>query len=204
MTYKAKYAKHPLSLLDPLWEKASASPLSYSWEGFLPIPYPTEVALSWSDEGLSVRFESREWPLRATHTVCNGEICEDSCMELFFTPNEQGGAYLNIEANPFGVSHVGLGEEREGRRLLDIEGEGLRIETHIRYGEGWSLGLFIPFSFIDRYLAPRTSVWRFNCYKCGDLTVKEHYATLAPVGTPEPDYHRPEYFATLLFSEEAL
>lgn len=38
-----------------------------------------------------------------------------------------------------------------------------------------------------------------NFYKCGDETEFPHYGAWSPVGTPSPDFHRPEFFGTLIF-----
>ena len=202
--YIAKKTASTLGPSDPCWERASVAPLTFTWPEYSPIPYRTEARLVHSDEGVTVRLSSTEWPLRALSREPNTEVCEDSCMEFFFIPSLEGREYINIEVNPFGIPHVGLGEGRCGRRLLDISGEGLRIETAIRPGEGWSLSVFIPYTFIDRYFGTHTDEWRVNFYKCGDLTVKEHYATWSKVGTEAPDYHRPEFFGKLILSQEAL
>ena len=38
-----------------------------------------------------------------------------------------------------------------------------------------------------------------NFYKCGDDTTIPHFVTWNPVGTENPDYHRPEFFGKVLF-----
>jgi hypothetical protein len=38
-----------------------------------------------------------------------------------------------------------------------------------------------------------------NFYKCGDGTPEPHFVTWNPVGTENPDYHRPEFFGKVLF-----
>ena len=40
---------------------------------------------------------------------------------------------------------------------------------------------------------------RANFYKCGDRMPVKHYVTWNPIGWPQPDYHRPEYFGELVF-----
>jgi hypothetical protein len=40
---------------------------------------------------------------------------------------------------------------------------------------------------------------RGNFYKCGDKLPVPHYLSWAPIATPRPDFHRPEYFDTLMF-----
>ena len=37
-----------------------------------------------------------------------------------------------------------------------------------------------------------------NFYKCGDETETVHYGCWSPIETPEPDFHRPEYFGRIV------
>lgn len=201
-TYIAKKTALPPSVADPRWALAAPASLDFRWADGAPSPYAASFRILHSDTGLSVRIETNEWPLRAVHTVCNEQICEDSCVEFFFTPNEEEQAYMNIEVNPLGVSHIGLGDGRHGRRLLDITGEGVHIETHVTFGEGWAASLYLPYTFLHKHFASRSDKWRMNCYKCGDLTSTEHYQTWNPVEVPSPDYHRPEFFGSLVLSDE--
>ena len=195
--YIAAAVAAPLTAADPAWGSVPAAALDFRWADYFPSPFTTTAKLVHSPEGLTVRLETTEWPLRAMRTVCNEQICEDSCMEFFFIPNEVDAEYVNIEVNPFGVTHIGLGEGRHGRRLLDISEEGFSIETSIRFGKGWSATIFIPYTFIDRYFTAHTSVMRANFYKCGDLTVGKHFSVWSPIDLPKPDYHRPEFFGKI-------
>jgi hypothetical protein len=40
-----------------------------------------------------------------------------------------------------------------------------------------------------------------NFYKVGSGLSVPHYLTWNPVGTPAPDYHRPEFFGEVLFEK---
>ncbi len=42
---------------------------------------------------------------------------------------------------------------------------------------------------------------RANFYCCGDLTPRPCYAAWSPVLTPAPDFHRPEFFGTLILED---
>jgi hypothetical protein len=42
-------------------------------------------------------------------------------------------------------------------------------------------------------------VARANFYKCGDETETPHFGAWSPVQTPQPDFHRPEFFGRLVF-----
>lgn len=183
---------------DPVWETIPAVALDFVWENSFPSPYATFARLVHSPEGLTVRFETDEWPLRACHTVANEQICEDSCMEFFFTPNTEDVAYINIEVNPIGVPHVGIGTSRYDRRLLDVAEAGLRIETSVTYGRGWTITLHVPYTFIDRHFTSRGREMRANFYKCGDKTVRKHFSVWSPIGTEKSDYHQPSFFGKIV------
>ena len=68
----------------------------------------------------------------------------------------------------------------------------------------WELTIAIPveaFAGKDiQTLAGR--VFKANFYKCGDKLTRPHYLTWNPVGTENPDYHRPEYFGTIEFEKK--
>ena len=196
--YIVRSVAAPLAAADPLWGSVAAAELNVRWADYCPSPYTTAARLVHSPEGLTVRLETTEWPLRAMRTVCNEQICEDSCMEFFLTPNLEDKRYINIEVNPFGVTHIGLGESRYNRTLLDIAGEGLRIETQITFEKGWVATIHIPYTFLDRYFGTHGNAMRANFYKCGDLTVTKHFQVWNPIELPKPDYHRPEFFGSLI------
>ena len=203
-TYIAKRSDERLGVLDARWERVPYVKLAYVWQDAFPSPYTTTARLIHGKDGVTVRLSTNEWPLRATETVCNGRICDDSCMEFFFTPNEQDKAYINIEINPFGLTHIGYGEGRHGRKLIDIEGEGLVIETAIRPREGWAATVFVPYTFIDKHFSSHAATFRANFYKCGELTVREHYSVWNPIETQKPDYHQPAFFGKITLSEETV
>lgn len=62
----------------------------------------------------------------------------------------------------------------------------------------WSLTICIPFEVIGLDPARLPEKLRGNIYKCGDKTAHPHFLSWAPVGTSQPDFHRPEYFGTFL------
>ena len=198
--YIAKKTAKPTSVCDSVWNNIEPAALDCVWEDVFPSPYTTLARMVHSDEGIAVKMTSNEWPLRITATELNDTVCVDSCMEFFFTPNTEDKNYINIEINPAGISYVSLGEERHGRRKLDIRGEGIEIETLIRPLEGWELMLFVPYSFLGKYFSTVSDVFLGNFYKCGDKTVRQHYSTWNRVTTERPDYHRPECFGKIYLS----
>ena len=39
-------------------------------------------------------------------------VCKDSCMELFFCPDEHDNRYINFEINPNGCTFIGISHRR--------------------------------------------------------------------------------------------
>ncbi len=202
--YIAKKIDREMTVEDERWERVEKIPFTYTWDAYRPIPYATEAAMVHSDAGITVLLSTTEWPIRVTEMENGGRVCVDSCMEFFFTPNESEIKYMNFEINPAGTCHSNIGERRGERSHVSIEGKGVRVRTQISHGEGWKVLLFIPYSFIDEQYDKREGVFKANFYKCGDLTVKPHYATWNPILTETPDYHRPEFFGRVVLGEESV
>ena len=66
------------------------------------------------------------------------------------------------------------------------------------YEDYWETSYEIPLSLIKKYVPEFElkdgSIIKTNMYKCGDETSAPHYLSLFSIGTPGPDFHRPEFF----------
>ncbi len=205
--YIAKKIDREMTVEDALWEKAEKITLEYTWDEYMPIPYVTQAAMVHSDAGITVRMTTTEWPLRVTEMENEKRICADSCMEFFFTPNESEQKYMNVEINPAGACLFHVGEKKATpsvRGVVPTEGSGMHIRTQISPMEGWTVMFFIPYTLIDAFYDKREKVFKANFYKCGDLTVKPHYAAWNPVLTDQPSYHQPQFFGRVVLSDESL
>jgi len=67
----------------------------------------------------------------------------------------------------------------------------------------WTMVIVLPIKLIceDGVKALKGKRVMGNVYKCGDAMPQAHYLTWNPIGTPKPDYHRPEYFGYLKFEK---
>ncbi len=202
--YIAKKVGSRMSVNDSRWDNVPEMKLDYVWQEHYPSPYKTTAQLVHSDSGITVRMTTNEWPLTITAMRLNESVCIDSCMEFFFTPNLVDENYINLEMNPVGTALVGFGPGRGSRCRLDIKSGGCVIETLIKPEEGWTLIAYIPYSFLNEHFSCCDKKIKANFYKCGDRTVAKHYSAWNAVETPEPDYHRPEYFAEITLSEEEI
>ena len=174
-------------------------------------PYTPEVtARLWhNDKTLFINYNVKEENIAALAVSDNGEVWKDSCVEFFFAPD--GNGYYNLEANCTGkvlLSHrLGRKENVEyaTSEVLDkiTRDPSLgKIEFTQKKSDGpWSLQLAIPVStFFKHGLNSFNGLKaRCNIYKCGDDLLKPHFLSLFPINTPQPDFHRPEFFGEIIF-----
>ena len=169
-------------------------------------PYCPEVSLDIFHSGgaLHLHYHVQEQAVRAFCAADRERVWEDSCVEFFFAPREDG-IYYNLECSCTGKIYLCRGTERHGRESLPeaayaaiarraslgTEPFGLREEP-----TAWDLALDIPAATfgLDSFTGLQA---RGNFYKCGDDCEVKHYGSFAPVGTEKPDFHRPEYFAKM-------
>jgi len=151
------------------------------------------------DGGLCVLMYALEPEIQAKETEVGALVCIDSCLEFFFQPVEGDERFVNCEINPLATLHLGIGKARSERTVLRTLPEGIAPVASEHKGEWWAVYYEIPAAFIEETFGkPMSRVIRANCYACGG---KDHYGTLFQVGTPNPDFHRPEYFAEIAVEE---
>ena len=66
----------------------------------------------------------------------------------------------------------------------------------------WTLEYRVPLALFKSLYGEEVRPGRraaANFYKCGDETEVPHYGAWSPVGTPAPDFHRPEFFGEIVF-----
>jgi hypothetical protein len=179
-----------------------------NWKGY---NYKPDVTLSiaYSDNEIFLKYYIDENYFKAEKTESNQMVCEDSCVEFFVSP-EDDGIYYNLEFNGIGTCLLGSGTERANSTKADpaIISKIRRLSSAgnkpVKEKEGkysWTITIAIPLEvFFHHKLKNLTGkTFRANFYKCGDKLKVPHYITWNPVGTKNPDYHQPEYFGLLKF-----
>ncbi len=159
--------------------------------------------LCYDEKFLYVRLSAKEQNIRAEYTGPLDAPCEDSCLEFFFCPDYDDSRYFNIEYNPNCCVYLGIASCLEDLvRLLPENGMPFSAVAN-RTGDGWEITYQIPFEFIRRFFpnfAPVSGTKiRGNFYKCGDLTVQEHYLCWNPITGDKISFHRPCDFGELVF-----
>ena len=181
----------------------------YPWDETGYTPEGT-ITMVHNDEALRVRLTSPVGDPTILTTTDGGPVWEDNCPELFLMPYPATNKeYINFECNAFGAMVIGKGEDRHDREDLVKEFKPkLNVQAVITPGEGFEITYTIPFMELNRFYhtAPLSggSVIRFNAFICGEATPIAHFGSFFPIKSPEPDFHRPEYFgeARLMYSWE--
>lgn len=194
-----------------IWERIPAAAIETTpWDenGYRP---KSEARAFYTEKAFHVQLKSFEKEIKAVYRNMNDDVYKDSCLEFFLNPNPEGDTgYMNFEINPVGALLLGLGRERNGRKLLNVDFRGIfDIKTSVNEenlknytGPFWSVEFTIPYEFIRGIYGPLEfeSGWKMkgNFYKCGDETVYPHYLCWNNILRSDPDFHVPEYFGTLI------
>ena len=186
------------------WNASPAAPVdNFFWyEGHTP---ETAARLVFVEGfGFLLRMTCAETDPKAVYTEYNEPVYTDSCME-FFCDYLGDGRDINMEMNPLGTLLSCIGADRHARTpVADLSGgEIFPVKGEVCEGY-WTVTAEIPTALLCKILGvdsmPFGSGYTFrgNFYKCGDETPIVHYGMWSPVGTEKPDFHRPEYFGTLV------
>jgi hypothetical protein len=179
-----------------------------NWKDF---NYKPEVRfnIGYSDKEILLKFYVKEEYFKAEKTLPNQAVYEDSCVEFFISP-ENDGIYYNFEFNGIGTCLLGSGAVRENRKMgsPEIIAKIRRLTSlgnePVKEKKGelkWTITLAIPFDvfFLHKIKSLKGKTLNANFYKCGDKLTIPHYLTWNPVGTTNPDYHQSGYFGQLKF-----
>ena len=186
------------------WNAIPAAPVdNFFWlEGHTPA---TAARLVYVEGfGFLLRMTCAEADPKAVYTQYNEPVYTDSCLE-FFCDWLGDGRYINMEMNANGTLLSCIGPDRHARTpIADLsDGEIFPVQGEVCDGY-WQVTAAIPTALLCRILnvdsipLGKGYTFRGNFYKCGDETPIPHYGMWSPVGTEKPDFHRPEYFGTLV------
>jgi hypothetical protein len=191
------------------WQKGKLAIDTINWPeyGYRP---DVKLAIAYSDSEIFLRYYVSEDCFKAEMTEPNQNVYEDSCVEFFVSPAGDG-IYYNFEFNGIGTCLLGTGTGRHDSRRADPEIIS-RIRRLSSVGTNpvpartgkfeWTLTAAISFrAFFHHDIKDlKGKTFRANFYKCGDGLKVPHYVTWNPVSTESPDFHRPEFFGTIIFA----
>lgn len=197
-TYTIVKAEGPVT--EESFKAAETAAVTYSPFPGVESPFHTEAQLLYTEEAIYVHFKTDERPLLARRTERDSMVCEDSCMEFFFSPDETDAHYLNFEINPLGTLYLHRNTSRYDTHAVNAPNELFEIKSVITQ-KHWELFYKIPFDFILSHFDKITQNCRANFYKCGEDTPVEHYACWNEIHLENPDFHCPQFFGRLVFQK---
>ena len=181
-----------------------------NWAEKFPYHPLTAFTIAYSNKYIYVDFYVRGNYLKAVNYTNNSPVAEDSCVEFFLqVPGSK--EYWNFEFNCIGTVNASHRETRENPTRLN-DNEISQIKRYASCGtrpfeemEGifsWNLIIAIPFSLIGLKENELPEKILGNFYKCGSKTSNPHLLSWSPIVYPKPDFHRPEFFGELFFTEK--
>ena len=176
----------------------------------------TQVKLSANNETLFIQMIAQDNYSFAKQTELNHMlICEDSCVEFFFSPSGVlGSSYVNLEVNCCGTLHLAYGAGRDNRQFISLDAANLiqcksslnsglnsPVKIESEHDSQWHVEIALPFAAIEQLTGESINKekWFANFYRCGGRT-EPQYAVWNNIDVAEPDYHRPEHFGELVFN----
>jgi len=217
--YTVTRLKNPIQLdarwdKDP-WNQISALELTH-YMGYFPDHFPDVAAkVAYDGDHLYVIFRVADRFVCARKVNYQDRVCEDSCVEFFFTPGEdRSHGYFNLEVNCGGTAYF---HYQKGREIADVpvtsedfscvqiaHTASKIIDPEITQLTNWVVEYCLPISILGKYtpiIQPAIGViWYANFYKCADESSHPHWLTWSFVDLPTPDFHRPKYFGRLVFN----
>lgn len=185
----------------PNWEQIPVVHMSPLWEE--PHGITGQAQAAWNEDGLYVRLQAREEHILQRLTQPLDQVCNDSCLEFFFCPQEGNERYFNFECNPKGTLYLGYGLPNEQRCRLyrpNLQ-EIFRVNPFFTQ-DGWGVEFYFPVwavnFFVQDYALKKGMTLRANFYKCGDETPHPHYLAWNPIDNPFPKFHLPQFFGQLI------
>ncbi len=191
------------------------SELIHNYMGKKPDHFPkAEVKIAYDDTAIYVIFRVEDRYVRAVAAEHQDNVCTDSCVELFFTPDSVvSKGYFNLEMNCGGTMlfHFQKLPRKDNIVIPKSELNMIKIshslpsviDPEIKDPTTWTVEYSIPFVLLQKYCQVTkpepNAVWKANFYKCADKTSHPHWLTWAPVDLPSPNFHVPDSFGILKF-----
>lgn len=182
---------------------------SLNWPNSYPYNPRAEFRIAHTGASILLHYRAWEQNIRAV-AADNGRVWEDSCMEFFFMPSADDALYYNVETNCAGSVLLAVDTDRHERQ----KATGEILATISRWSslgrqsfctkeapDMWQMAVAIPASAFFRHAIGQLSGLEAsaNFYKCGDLLPTPHFLSWNAIATPQPDFHRPEFFGRLIF-----
>jgi len=190
--------------LQALAKIAAAAVNIAPWHEKFPTDATVTVRAAHDGEKIYFLFECDTEGIRNVNTSDQTPVSEDSCVEVFLEPLA-GGEYWNFEVNFSGAlnaSHrytrpcptrLNAEELAKVGRCRNIYKEEMAAPARVQ----WSQFICLPLSLMNATYSPGMKM-RGNFYACSSACERPYYLCWNAIDTPRPDFHRPEFFGTLI------
>ncbi|MBC7234914.1 MAG: carbohydrate-binding family 9-like protein, partial [Chloroflexi bacterium] len=196
---------------EPDWGKAVPVELRLADSGGRP-RQRTVARLLWDDDHLYVGFYCEDTSIWGVTTRRDQDIYNQEVVEVFIDADRDDYGYVEIEVNPLNAVLDLFMLNRDGRRkgLWDWDSRGLRTAVLVdgdptrrdSRDRSWTVEMAIPMADFATApnLPPRPGdVWHMNLYRIDRGPEGDEYSAWSPPGLI--DYHTPQRFGRLIFSE---
>lgn len=207
--------------INAVWDKAPWTGIKSleltHYMGDKPEHFPlVEAKIAYDNLAIYVIFRVQDKYVKAVHNEHQDPVYTDSCVEFFFSPDENSNeGYFNLEMNCGGIMlfHHQAAPRTDQTHIAPEDIQQVEVahslpqivDPEIQVDTTWYVEYRIPFSVLASYRdfpKPESgTIWRANLYKCADATSHPHWLTWAPIDLPGPDFHQPDFFGTLEFQK---
>lgn len=156
----------------------------------------SNINFLWNNHFLFLKFQVKEKYSKADFYKDGDEVWQDSAVEFFVKDALKPNYYTNFEFNSNGACLAEYGTNRNDRiRYLKKQYKLInrKVKSH---KNKWSLTLAIPwYLFLGTNKPEDIKYLEFNAFKCS--SEPKHWASLFPIETEVPNFHRPDCFNKL-------
>ncbi len=170
----------------------------------------TEAKMLWDDKFLYLSFVCQDKHIWADHYDTNSATYNDDTVELFWNPNpEEQNTYYQFEINCIGNLLSVWKTASNPRPTIMVPHISQRIYGTVNkdtdFDSHWVMEIAIRFSdypeISKREVPLPGDMWRIGLNRCGGKT-NAQYSQWSPSQTARPNFHRPDDFGRLYFSDQ--
>lgn len=189
------------TITDILTDKGVEIPIDCSpWEKDYPTDAKATVHAAHDGKRLYFLFSCTTDEIRAENTADQSPVSDDSCVEAFIQPVEDG-EYWNLEVNCTGAINASHRIEKpHATKLTPAElAQIWRFAGNYRTSQertSWRQLIAVPLSLMETSYSPGMTM-RANFYACAAKAEKPYFLCWNNIESEKPNYHQPKFFGRI-------